>query len=84
MIDRGDAAGVWDDEVDEIIEEVWEVRRRLWERFDNDPVRINAYIMEQHAKRVKQGHPELTLPPGEAARINEACAAMLRQLEQQH
>jgi hypothetical protein len=44
MIDRGDAADAWNDEVDEIIEEVREVRRRLWERFDDDPVRINEDV----------------------------------------
>ena len=32
-----DAVGKWDDEVDAIIEEIWEVRRKIWERFDNAP-----------------------------------------------
>ena len=75
-----DFTDVWDDEVDAIVEEIWEVRRKIWERFDNDPARINAHMMEQHAKRVRQGHREITLPPEEAARISAACEAMLRQL----
>ena len=44
--------------VDEAIEEIREVRRRLWQRFDNDPVRFCAYLRESHAELVKQGWPE--------------------------
>lgn len=44
--------------VDEAIEEIREVRRKLWERFDNDPVRFCAYLRESHAELVRQGWPE--------------------------
>lgn len=48
-----DYAEVWDDEVDAIIEEIWEVRRKMWQRFDNDPVKMGAYFME----RQRRGSP---------------------------
>jgi hypothetical protein len=53
-----DAVDQWDDEVDAIIEEIWEVRRKIWQRFDNDPVRMGEYYMaleRQSGKRVIYG-----------------------------
>jgi hypothetical protein len=53
-----DAILEWDDEVDAIIEEIWEVRRKIWERFDNDPVKMGQYYMaleRQSGKRVIYG-----------------------------
>jgi hypothetical protein len=40
------------------IEEIREVRRKISERFDNDPVRLCAHFRERHAELVKQGWPE--------------------------
>lgn len=48
---------------DDAVEEVWEVRRRLWERFDNDPQRYMAYMRELHAKLLSEGWVEA--PPRE-------------------
>lgn len=31
---------------DDAVEEVREVRRQLWERFDNDPVKYGDYLRE--------------------------------------
>ncbi len=33
-------------EADDIIEEIWEIRRQMWARFDNDPKKLGAYIRE--------------------------------------
>jgi hypothetical protein len=33
-------------EADDIIEEVWEIRRQLWARFDNDPEKVMEYYLE--------------------------------------
>lgn len=33
-------------EADDIIEEVREIRRRISARFDDDPVKLGAYLME--------------------------------------
>jgi hypothetical protein len=85
MSEPFDAADVWDDQVDEIIEEIWEVRRKMWERFDNDPHRMAAYMRERHAEGVRQGHPEIksSSSPEEDGRIIAACQALLRELEAQ-
>lgn len=32
---------------DDAVEEVREIRRKLWAQFDNDPVRMIEYLMEQ-------------------------------------
>lgn len=66
---------------DEAIEEIRETRRKLWEQFGNDPARFTARMQEFHAESVKQGHREIKLPEGEAARISAACAAMRRKRE---
>jgi hypothetical protein len=66
---------------DEAIEEIRETRRRLWEQFGNDPTRFTARMQEFHAESVKQGHREIKLPEGEAARISAACEAMRRKRE---
>lgn len=56
--------------VDEAIEEIREVRRRISERFGNDPVRLCAHLRERHAELVKQGWPEA--PPRPDPRGSEA------------
>jgi hypothetical protein len=33
-------------EADEVIEEVWEIRRQIWARFDNDLEKLMAYYLE--------------------------------------
>jgi hypothetical protein len=41
---------------DDAIEEVREIRRQLWARFDNDPVKLGEYLMElqkQHPERLR-------------------------------
>lgn len=46
-------------EADDAIEEVWEIRRRIWERLDNDPEKVIAHYQEldrQHAD-------EMIVPP---------------------
>lgn len=40
---------------DDAVEEVREVRRRLWERFDNDPRKYMDYIRELHDQLVREG-----------------------------
>ena len=37
--------GEWT-EADDIIEEVWEIRRQIWARFDNDPEKVIAYYLD--------------------------------------
>jgi hypothetical protein len=49
---------------DDVVEEVREVRRRLWERFDNDPEKYIAYLRELSAQLVREGWTEA--PPLEA------------------
>jgi hypothetical protein len=56
--DDFDATLEWDGEVDAIIEEIWEIRRKIWERFDNDPVKMGEYYMmleRQSGRRVIYG-----------------------------
>ena len=48
---------------DDLIEEVREVRRRLWERFDNDPAKYSAYLRELSAQLIREGWTEA--PPRE-------------------
>lgn len=48
---------------DDLIEEVREVRRRLWERFDNDPDRYIAYLRELSSQLIREGWTEA--PPRE-------------------
>ena len=45
-------------EADEVIEEVREIRRRNWARFDNDVERYGAYLME-----LQKQHPERLWDP---------------------
>jgi hypothetical protein len=65
--DDFDATLEWDDEVDAIIEEIWEVRRKIWERFDNDPVKMGEYYMaleRQSGRRViyRRRFPRARIP----------------------
>jgi hypothetical protein len=39
-------------EADDVIEEIWEIRRRIWARFDNDPKKVSAYYMEFEKQHV--------------------------------
>lgn len=55
---------------DDLIEETREVRRRLWERFDNDPAKYGAYLRELSAQLVQDGWikaPPLEPRPGKSA-----------------
>lgn len=40
---------------DDAVEEVREVRRQLWERFDNDPAKYSAWLRELHAQLMRDG-----------------------------
>ncbi|HEX8319031.1 MAG TPA: hypothetical protein VF632_11605 [Longimicrobium sp.] len=80
MIDW-DCGFEWTEEIDATIEEIREIRRKMWAEFDNDPHKFSASMMEKHAESVRQGHPEIKLPEGEAARISAACEAMRRKRE---
>lgn len=48
---------------DDAVEEVREVRHRLWERFDNDPKKYMAYMRELHEQLLREGWTEA--PPRE-------------------
>ncbi len=41
----------WTD-VDDAIEEIWEIRRQIWARFDNDPEKLMAHYIERDKQRV--------------------------------
>jgi hypothetical protein len=84
MIDP-DCGFEWTEEIDATIEEIWEIRRKMWEEFDNDPHKMSAHMMKRHAERVAQGHPEIksSSTPDEDARIIAACQALLREIEAQ-
>jgi hypothetical protein len=51
----------WTD-ADDVIKEVREVRRRLWEQFDNDPRKYVAHLQEFHDQLVRDGVIK-TAPP---------------------
>lgn len=51
-----DYADVWDDDVDAIIEEIWEFRRKMWQRFDNDPVKMGNYYRKLERRRTARFH----------------------------
>lgn len=55
-------------EADDIIEEVREIRRRISARFDDDPVKLGAYLME-YQKRFADRlvDPRTWRNPGSAA-----------------
>ncbi|HEX6039451.1 hypothetical protein [Longimicrobium sp.] len=46
-------------EVDDVIEEVWEIRRQIWQRFDNDPKKLMDHFreLEKHHTGPKIGPP---------------------------
>jgi hypothetical protein len=55
---------------DDAVEEVREVRRRLWERFDNDPEKYSAYLRELCEQLVREGRikgPLVTCAQDESA-----------------
>lgn len=39
-------------EADDAVEEIWEIRRKIWERFDNDPEKVITYYMELEKQHV--------------------------------
>ncbi|HST60900.1 MAG TPA: hypothetical protein VLK84_19515 [Longimicrobium sp.] len=39
-------------EADDAIEEVWEIRRQIWERCGNDPEKVIAYYLELEKQHV--------------------------------
>ena len=84
MIDP-DCGFEWTEAIDSTIEEIWEIRRKMWEEFDNDPYKMSVHMMKRHAERVAQGHPEMksSSSPEEEARIIAACQALLRGREQE-
>ena len=45
---------------DDIIEEIWEIRRQIWARFDNDPRKLVEYYVE-HDKHY--AGPKIEPPP---------------------
>lgn len=47
-------------EADDIIEEIHQIRRQLWARFDNDPERIAEYYM---SLETDQPGPKSVAPP---------------------
>lgn len=51
----------WTDS-DDVIKEVREVRRRLWEQFDNDPRKYVAHLQDFHDQLVRDGVIKTTLP----------------------
>lgn len=51
------------DEPDPIVEEVREARAKLWEQFDDDPVRVFEYL-----RKKSEEHPERMIGPEEFLR----------------
>jgi hypothetical protein len=56
-------------EADDVIEEVREIRRRLFARFDNDPVKFANYLMEMQNR-----HPERLWDPRTRGRQDKPAA----------
>lgn len=48
---------------DDLVEEVWEARRKIWKRCDNDVEKYMAYMREFHAQLVRAGWNEAPPPP---------------------
>lgn len=42
-------------EADDVVEEVREIRRRIWARFDNDPEKVIEYYLELDKQRLEPG-----------------------------
>ena len=53
-------------EADDVIEEVWEIRRQIWARFDNDPEKVIAYYLD--LEKQQDGRKVETQPPGETGK----------------
>lgn len=51
-----DYVDVWDDDVNAIIDEIWEVRRKIWQRFDNDPVKMGNYYRQLERRNIPRFH----------------------------
>jgi hypothetical protein len=49
---------------DDAVEEVRQIRRQLWARFDNDPAKLIAYLQEYHQQLLREGWVEA--PPRDA------------------
>lgn len=54
---------------DDAVEEVREIRRKLWAQFGNDPVKMIEYLMEQEKQ-----YPERLWDPRTRAREDEPAA----------
>ena len=54
---------------DDAVEEVREIRRKLWAQFDNDPVKMIEYLMEQEKQ-----YPERLWDPRTRAREDKPAA----------
>lgn len=52
-------------EADEIIEEIWAIRRQLWQRFDNDPKRLMEHFRELEKHYTG---PKIEPPPHDAGK----------------
>ena len=52
----------WTD-ADDVVEEVREARRRIWELCDNDPRKYMAFMREFGMRLVRAGWPEAPPPP---------------------
>ena len=51
------------DPVDEVLDEMHEVRRQISARFDDDPEKLIAYLQEYHRQLLVEGWVEAP-PPG--------------------
>lgn len=50
-------------EADDLVEEVWEARRKVWESCDNDVEKYIAHMQKLHAELVRAGWKEAPPPP---------------------
>lgn len=49
--------------VDEVLDELQEVRRQIDARFDNDPRKYGAHLRELHEQLLREGWTEAPPPP---------------------
>jgi hypothetical protein len=54
-------------EADDVVEEVREVRRRIWARFGNDPEKVIDYYLELDRRRTNPAR-DVRKPDGAASR----------------
>lgn len=64
---------------DEAVEEVREIRRQIWERFEHDPGKYLAHLRERHEQLLREGWVEAPPPPPEyVRRVRQALARVRR------